>query len=229
MVDRRPGLLAAMRIGVFGTGVVGQTIATRLVELGHDVVLGARDAANEKAAAWVAATGERAGHGTFADAAANGALLVNATAGLGTLAAVASADGADLEGKVLIDVSNALDHSAGFPPRLSTAPGDSIGEQLQRAHPTVHVVKSLNTMTAAVMMEPARAGEGHEVFVAGDHDGAKTEVSALLQEIGWPESHIRDVGGIEAARGLEAYVLFWVALRMALGTSEFNIAITKQS
>ena len=218
-----------MRIGVFGTGVVGQTVATRLVELGHEVMLGSRDAANEKALAWKSGAGERASNGTFADAAAFGELLVNATNGGGSLAAMGSADGADLEGKVLLDISNPLDFSYGFPPQLSTPQGDSLAEQIARAHQQLRVVKALNTMNADVMVDPARVAGDHVVFVASDDQGAKTEVSALLQEIGWPAERVVDAGGLDAARGLEAYVLFWVRLMGALGTPVFNISIQRAS
>jgi predicted dinucleotide-binding enzyme len=215
-----------MRIGIFGTGVVGQTVGAKLVELGHEVRLGSRDAANEKAVAWAATAGDRASNGTFADAAAFGELLVNATAGTVSLAAIGSADGADLEGKVLIDISNPLDFSFGFPPQLSTEQGDSVAEQIQRAHAALRVVKALNTMNAGVMAEPGRVAGDHVVFVASDDEGAKTEVSALLQEMGWPESRVVDFGGLAASRGLEAYVLFWVGLMQALGTPEFNITVS---
>lgn len=218
-----------MRIGVFGTGVVGQTVGSKLVELGHEVMLGSRDAANDKALAWKDRAGERASNGTFAETAAFGDLLVNATNGGGSLAAIGSADGADLEGKVLVDVSNPLDFSYGFPPQLSTPQGDSLAEQIARAHESLRVVKALNTMNADVMVDPGRVAGDHVVFVASDDAGAKTEVAALLQEIGWPAERVVDVGGLDAARGLEAYVLLWVRLMGAFGTSEFNIGIHRAS
>src|SRR4051794_34657949 len=131
-----------MRIGVLGTGTVGQTIGTRLIEVGHEVVMGARDAANPKAASWAESQGARAG--TFADAAGHGEVVVNATAGTGSLAALAAAGGDRLAGKVLVDVSNPLDFSGGFPPSLSVVNTDSLAEQIQRAYPDAKVVKALN-------------------------------------------------------------------------------------
>ena len=227
MTDWTARLLAAMRIGIFGTGVVGQTVGSKLVELGHEVMLGSRDAANEKAVAWKDGAGDRASNGTFAQAAGFGDLLVNATNGGGSLAAIGSVDGADLEGKILLDLSNPLDFSYGFPPQLAVEQGDSLAEQIARAHESLRVVKALNTMNADVMVDPGRVTGDHVVFVAGDDDGAKTEVSALLQEIGWPADRVVDMGGLDAARGLEAYVIFWVRLMQSLGTPEFNISIQR--
>src|SRR5690348_13653876 len=138
--------MPAMKIGVLGTGMVGQTIAGKLVALGHDAKMGARDAKNEKAAAWAARAGAKASHGTFADAAAFGEILFVCTNGAGTLAALRSAG--DLAGKILIDVSNLLDFSAG-------APAESLGEQVQREFPSAKVVKTLNTVNCALMVDPS--------------------------------------------------------------------------
>ncbi|HEV7653647.1 MAG TPA: NAD(P)-binding domain-containing protein [Mycobacteriales bacterium] len=208
-----------MKIGVLGTGPVGQAIATRLAELGHEVTMGARDAANEKAAAWAAEHGGAAGD--FRQAAAGAELVVNATAGSHAAAAVGQADPGP--GTVLLDVSNALDGN--FPPGLTVPPGDSTAEQLQRAHPQARVVKALNTMNCEVMVHPELVPAPHEVFVAADDDAAKAAVTALLQQFGWPEGSVRDVGPLSSARGLEAGVLFWVTLRVALGHNHFNFHI----
>jgi predicted dinucleotide-binding enzyme len=216
-----------MRIAVLGTGTVGEAIGSKLVEVGHDVVMGSRSAGNEKAAAWADRFDERADHATFAEAAAHGELVVNATAGVGSLEALRAAGADNLSAKVLLDVANPLDFSGGFPPRLSVANDDSLGEQIQREFPQARVVKALNTMTAAVMVDPGLVPGEHEVFVAGDDAAAKQEVSALLESIGWPATAIRDLGGISAARAQEAYVLFWVALMQANGTAVFNIHVAR--
>jgi predicted dinucleotide-binding enzyme len=216
-----------MRVAVLGTGSVGDAIASKLVELGHDVVMGSRTAGNEKAVAWAGRFDERAGHGTFADAAAHAELVVNATAGTGSLDALRAAGGDNLSGKVVMDVANPLDFSGGFPPRLSVVNDDSLGEQIQREFPDARVVKALNTMTAAVMVDPASIPGEHEVFVAGDDAAAKEQVAALLESFGWPGAAVRDVGGISSARALEAYVLFWVALMQAGGSSVFNIHVAR--
>src|SRR5919199_5873986 len=143
-----------MRIGVLGTGMVGQTLATKLVELGHEVTMGARAAGNEKAAEWASGADEGAAEGSFADAAAHGELLFNCTAGTASLDALRAAGSEELRGKVLVDVANPLDFSGGLPPRLSVANDDSLAEQIQREFPDARVVKALNTVTAAVLVAP---------------------------------------------------------------------------
>jgi predicted dinucleotide-binding enzyme len=214
-----------MRVGVFGTGTVGQTLGSRLVEVGHEVVMGARDAANPRAAGWAAERNARAG--TFADAAAHGELLVNATAGTGTMAALASVAAGDLAGKVLLDAANPLDFSGGFPPSLSVVNTDSLAEQIQRTYPDVRVVKALNTMTADVMARPDQLSGPHDLFVAGDDADAKTAVVAVLAQFGWPAGSVVDLGGIQAARGMEMYLPLWLNLMGALGTSIFNIKVVR--
>ena len=212
-----------MRIGVLGTGPVGQALATRLVEAGHEVTMGSRDPDNPKARDWAARAGERAAAGDFAAAAAGAEVVVNATAGGGSLAALAAAG--DLAGKVVADVANALDATGGMPPVLSVPQGDSLAEQIQRAHPDARVVKTLNTMNGDVMAHPELVAGEHDVFVAGDDAAAKDTVTALLGDLGWPAASVVDLGGLSAARGLEFYVLFWVAVRMATGHNHFNVKI----
>jgi predicted dinucleotide-binding enzyme len=214
-----------MRIGVFGTGTVGQTLGSRLVEVGHEVVMGARDAANPRAAEWASGAGARAG--TFGAAARHGELLVNATAGTGTLAALASVDVADLAGKVLLDASNPLDFAGGFPPVLSVANTDSLAEQIQRTYPDLRVVKALNTVTADVMARPAQLSGPHDVFMAGEDADAKAAVADLLAAFGWPAGSVVDLGGIRAARGMEMYMPLWLGLMGTLGTSIFNIKVVR--
>jgi hypothetical protein len=174
-----------MNIGMLGTGVVGRTLATKLVELGHTVTMGARAAHGDSALAWVAwASGgssvggppaDRAHEGTFADAAGSGEVLVNATSGAHSLEALAQAGQANLEGKVLIDVANPLDFSKGMPPTLSVCNTDSLGEQIQHTFPAARVVKALNTVSAAVMVDPAVVAESHTIFVCGDDGAAKAK------------------------------------------------------
>lgn len=215
-----------MRIGVLGTGTVGHAVATRLVELGHDVVMGSRDATNPKAIAWADSTGAHAAAGDFAAAATHGELVVNATAGTGSLAALAAAGDA-LAGKVLLDIANALDFSGGMPPSLAVANTDSLGEQIQRAHPRARVVKTLNTVTADVMVHPGLVAAEHSVFVAGDDAEAKATAAHLLEQFGWPRGSILDLGGIQAARGMEMYLPLWLSLRSALGTAVFNVRVVR--
>ena len=216
-----------MRIGVLGTGVVGRTIATKLVELGHEVTMGSRTRDNEQAAEWVATTGAGAAQGTFADAAAFGELLFNCTSGSAALDVLRSIPAEDLAGKTLADVSNPLDFSQGMPPGLFTGSRDSLGEQIQREVPDARVVKTLNTVNASVMVDPAGVPGEHDVFVCGDDADAKAQVSELLESFGWPRDRIVDLGDISGSRGAEAYLLLWLRLLGALGTSAFNIRVVR--
>ncbi|MFP5318041.1 MAG: NADPH-dependent F420 reductase [Acidimicrobiia bacterium] len=214
-----------MRIGVLGTGIVGQTLGRRLVELGHEVRMGSRSAGNEKAAAWVAEVGEGASEGTFTEAAAFGDLLVNATNGNASLEALEAAGAANLAGKVLVDVSNALDTSQGMPPAVGVGNADSLGERIQRAFPEARVVKTLNTMNCSVMVDPTLVPGSHTVFVCGDDEPAKGDVRRLLAEFGWPPGDVLDLGGIASARGVEMYVALWVQLWMTTGTGQLNVKV----
>jgi predicted dinucleotide-binding enzyme len=215
-----------MKIGIFGTGVVGTTIGTKLVELGHDVKVSARAADNAKGAAWVAAHGARASQGSYADAATFGELLFNCTAGTGSLAALEAAGAAALGDKVLVDVSNPLDFSKGFPPSLSVANTDSLAEQLQRAFPKVKVVKALNTMNASLMVNPALVAGDHDAFVCGNDAVAKGQVTEILKGwLGW--KYVVDLGDLTAARGQEMFVIFWVRVMGALKTPMFNVHLAR--
>lgn len=212
-----------MRIGVFGTGEVGQAIGTRLVETGHHVTMGGRDPAGGKALEWAAGTGGDAGD--FAAAARDAELVVNATGGGVSLDAFERA-GSRLDGVVVMDVSNPLDFSGGELD-LTVPRTDSVAERLQRAYPGARVVKALNTMNNQVMVHPELVPGPHEAFLAGDDPDAKATVTGLLRGFGWPAEGILDVGALSAARGLEAGIQFWVTLRMALGTNQFNFHLAR--
>jgi predicted dinucleotide-binding enzyme len=214
------------RFGVLGTGVVGQTIATKLLALGHEVAMGSREAGNKKAVDWAADAGERAREGSFADAAAFGEIVVNATAGTASLEAISQAGDDALSGKTLLDISNPLDFSGGFPPTLAVVNDDSNAEQIQRAHPDARVVKTLNTITAAVMVDPSRVPGSHNVFVAGNDDAAKADAIELLTSFGWPREDVIDLGDLTAARGLEMYLPLWLRL-MQGGSPYFNIKVVR--
>ena len=214
-----------MRIGVLGTGTVGQRLSTKLVELGHEVRMGSRDATNEKAQAWAASAGERGSGGTFADAAAFGEVVVNCTAGAASVEALEQAGEDALRGKVLVDVSNPLDFSRGMPPRLTVCNDDSLAEQIQRRFPDARVVKTLNTVNASVMVDPRTVPGDHDVFVCGDDGGAKTQVAELLRSFGWPREAIVDLGGIDGARATEMYLPMWLRLRQACGTPHVNVHV----
>jgi 8-hydroxy-5-deazaflavin:NADPH oxidoreductase len=216
-----------MRVGVLGTGMVGRALASKLVDVGHDVVMGSRDAANEAAADWVASTGGAGRAGTFAEAAAHAELVVNATSGAASLAALELAEADNLVGKVLVDVANPLDFSRGMPPSLTVANTDSLAEQIQRTFPGARVVKALNTVHASVMVAPEELSAPTNLFVAGDDTEAKEIVVGILESFGWQATAITDLGGLDAARGLEAYVTFWVRVMQALGTPAFNVAVVR--
>jgi hypothetical protein len=214
-----------MYIGVLGTGTVGRTLAQALVDRGHDVRMGARAAGNANAVAWAQGAGPLASEGSFADAAAFAELVFNATAGAASLDALEMAGAERLAGKVLIDVANPLDFSRGMPPTLTVCNDDSLGEQIQRALPDVRVVKTLNTVTAAVMVDPGLVAGSHTIFVAGDDPTAKQQATDLLQEFGWPAESIIDLGDITAARGMEMYLALWLRLWGATGTPVLNVEV----
>lgn len=225
-----------MNIAVLGTGMVGQAIAGRLDELGHSVVIGTRDPGatlartepdqmgNAPFSAWHAA---HAGVevATFADAAARADLVMNASSGAATLDVLGMAGAGNLAGKVVVDIANPLDFSAGFPPTLSVKDTDSLGEQVQRAFPEARVVKSLNTLTASLMVDPKALGESSTVFVSGEDAAAKATVVELLESFGHDD--VIDLGGIETARGTEMLLSVWLRLMGSLGTGHFNFKVVR--
>ncbi|MFT3709124.1 MAG: NAD(P)-binding domain-containing protein [Archangium sp.] len=216
-----------MRIAVFGSGTVGETLGSKLIELGHDVKMGSRSATNEKAAEWVRKSGPRASAGTFADAAKFGELIVNATKGDATLEVFRQAGQENTAGKPVIDISNPLDFSKGFPPTLFVSNTDSLAEQLQKENPKAHIVKSLNTMTAAVMVNPRALSGSHDTWLAGNDAGAKEKVRGVLLSFGWKAEEIIDCGDLTASRAIESMLPMWLRLYGALKTPMFNLKIVK--
>lgn len=214
-----------MKIAILGTGMVGATIGSKLVQLGHDVRMGSRTAGNEKAAAFVAQNGSRASQGTFADAAAFGEVIFNCTKGEHALAALQLAGAANLKGKTLIDISNPLDFSNGMPPSLFVCNTDSLGEQIQRAFPDTHVVKTLNIVNCEVMVNAGKSGGDPTMFVSGNDAGAKAQTIEFLNAFGW--SDIIDLGDITTARGTEQLLPIWVRTYMATGNGYFAFKIVR--
>jgi predicted dinucleotide-binding enzyme len=227
-----------MKIGVFGTGMVGQAISGKLAELGHDVIVGTRDVAKTMAHTQPNAYGFPAFSvwqkqnpgvklGAFADAARHGEIVFNGTNGGGSLEALHQAGESNLNDKILIDIANPLDFSQGNPPTLSVCNTDSVGEQIQRAFPNVKVVKTLNTVTASLMVNPRQLADGeHHLFISGNDAEAKAQVIQWLTTwFGW--KHIIDLGDITNARGTEMYLPIWIRLMGALGTGVFNIKVVK--
>lgn len=217
-----------MKISVLGTGMVGQAIATKLIQLGHEVKMGSRSGHNEKASEWISANGEKASQGTFAEAALTGEIIFNCTKGEIALEVMRQAGSENLKGKILIDISNPLDFSKGMPPTLLIVNDNSLGEEIQKALPDTHVVKTLNTLTAKLMVNPELVNNGdHDIFMSGNSKEAKEKVSALLQTFGWGAAHIIDLGDITTARGTEQLLPVWVRLYASMGTPMFQFKIVK--
>lgn len=212
-----------MKAAVLGTGTVGRAISARLAELGHDVVVGTRDVDATRARGLDIGDVRLA---TFADAAAYGDVIVNATSGDVSLAVLDAAGAANLAGKVLIDIANPLDFSDGFPPTLFVKDTDSIGEQIQAAFPAARVVKTLNTLTAELMVHPRLLADGdHTVFVSGNDASAKEVVLDLLRSFG--HTDVIDLGDITSSRGTEMYLPLWLRAMGALGTPMFSIKMVR--
>jgi predicted dinucleotide-binding enzyme len=214
-----------MKIGILGTGMVGATLGTKLIQLGHEVTMGSRSVTNENAVHWAKENGGRASCGTFTDAAMFGEMVFNCTAGAASLAAITSAGASNLKGKVLVDVANPLDFSKGMPPTLTVCNTDSLGEQIQRSFASVRVVKALNTMNCKVMVEPTLVGGEHDVFLCGNDPGAKAKVREVLKSFGWQS--IIDLGDISAARGMEMLLPVWLRLMGQFQTANFNFRIAR--
>jgi len=213
-----------MKIGVLGTGMVGATIATKLIELGQEVMMGSRNAGSEKAVTWAQAKGANASQGAYAQAARFGEILFNCTQGTASVEALQSSGADNLKGKILIDVANPLDFSHGAPPTLSICNTDSLGELIQRTFPETKVVKTLNTVNCGVMVNPALVPGDHDIFVCGNDAGAKARVAELLKQwFGWRS--VIDLGGISAARATEQMMPIWLRLYGVLGTLHFNLRV----
>jgi len=228
-----------MKIAVLGTGVVGQTIAAKLEELNHDVIIGCRNTADVLSRNKPDNFGRppfkewyrehpKMKLGRFGEAASFGEFIINATNGAGSLEALKLAGEKNLNNKILLDISNPLDFSKGFPPSLFVCNTDSLAEQIQREFPAVKVVKSLNTINAFVMVNPSIVQGEHDVFVNGNDESAKFEVKKLLNSFGWKSENIIDMGDIRTARGTEMYVFFWALLYGTFQTGTFNIKIMKE-
>lgn len=206
-----------------GTGMVGRTLAPAFAALGHDVVIGTRHPGETAARDdWTLELPLRA----YPDVAEGADLVVNATNGRASLAALAAVGAAALGGRVLLDVANPLDASAGFPPTLAVKDTDSLAEQIQRAFPGARVVKSLNTVNCNVMVDPTRVGDGGTtMFVAGDDAKARGVVVSLLQALGWRD--VIEFEELSAARGMEMWLPLWIRLMGRLGTADFNIRVVR--
>lgn len=213
------------KIAVLGTGDVGQQIGKKLVALGHEVRLGSRSVDNEKAVAWASAVGAKGAPATFADAVRFSDEIVF-FCGLGQAAnEILGAAGDALTGKIVVDLSNPLDFSKGFPPSLTVCNTTSLGEEIQAAFPKARVVKTLNTMSNPVMVNPGALPEATDILLCGNDAEAKARVVDVLRSFGW--ERVIDLGDITNARGMEAWLLLWVRLFGAFKTPMFNIRIVR--
>jgi len=212
-----------MKYGVLGTGMVGQAIARKLASMGHNVKMGSRTADNEKAKAFADEAGDNAGHGTFDDVAAFAETLFLCVQGAHVSAVLDAINDDHVAGKVLIDLTNPLDFSAGMPPFLSVAGNTSLGEQLQARLPAANVVKTLNTVNCDLMVDPQSLPGAHDMFMCGNDEVAKASVKSLLQDFGWKQ--VYDLGDIKASRGTESYLPLWLRLWGNLGTGTFNVHV----
>ena len=212
-----------MRIGVLGSGIVGQTIGSKLIHLGHEVMMGSREAANPTAITWAKKEGPRASFGTFGNAAAFAELVFNCTLGAASLEALRQSGAENLNAKILVDTSNPLDYSSEIW-TLTVCNTDSLGEQIQREFPGARVVKSLNTMNCNVMVDPGKLKERTDVFVSGNDTEAKAVVISILRDwFGW--TSVIDLGDIATSRGVEMFVVMWQSLRNWTSSHRFNIKV----
>ncbi len=226
-----------MNIGILGTGMVGQVVGAALATKGHSVMIGTRDvqkslASSEPNVYGMPAFGtwhkdnQHIKVGTFAEAAKFGELLVNATSGLVSLDALKAAGADNLGSKILIDIANELDFSKGMPPRALANTDRSLGEDIQAAFPNLKVVKTLNTMNAFIMVNPALVKGGDStVFINGNDADAKARVSEILKSFGWQD--IMDLGDITASRSVEMILPLWLKGWGVIGNTRFKFKIAR--
>jgi predicted dinucleotide-binding enzyme len=227
-----------MKISILGTGMVGQVIAEKMMQLGHVTFMGTRNAAETIARqepnrmTGISFADWHASHTdvqlvNFEDLPTDTDIWINASSGQASLEVLKKVTEKKLSKGVLLDLANPLNFSNGMPPSLAVCNTDSLAETIQRAFPSVKVVKSLNTMNCTIMMDPSLVPGDHQVFVCGDHDGAKRVVVDLLREVGWIEGNILDLGGLVAARGTEMMLPVWLQIYGKLGTGNFNFNVVR--
>ena len=215
-----------MKIAVLGSGMVGNTIATKLVQLGHQVLMGSRTAKSEGGEEWLRAVNRKAQIGTFADAAAFGEIVFDCTNGANSLTALRAAGANNLRGKILIHVGNPLDFPKGMPPTLTLCNTDSLGEQVQHEFPDAFVVKALNTVNCELMIQPSLVPGDHHLFICGNDTGAKGKVTTWLCDwFGWRSDNILDLGDITGSRGMEMWMPLWLRLYGKIGHPHFNLRL----
>jgi 8-hydroxy-5-deazaflavin:NADPH oxidoreductase len=218
-----------MKIAVLGTGMVGNALGTKLVQEGHEVIMGSRAANNEAARKWASSLGERARTATFQDAAVFGEIVISCTGGMHSMEALESVGVKPLQNKILIDVSNPLQQDKDGSMILGFCNTDSLGERIQKAFPETSVVKALNTVNCDIMVDPSRVPGDHNLFICGNDTAAKKEVTKYLSDwFGWKIDNIIDVGDIAAARGTEMMMPLWMRLfQGVVGNPHFNYHIVR--
>ena len=213
-------------IAILGTGMVGDAIGSKFIELGHSVMMGSRTSDNEKAKAFVNKHNGKAQAGTFEEAANFGEIIFNCTSGVGSLNALQLAGEKNLAGKIIVDVANPLDFSKGTPPSLSIVNSNSLGEEIQKTFPSAKVVKTLNTMWCGLMVNPEMVqGGDHHNFICGNDAEAKLKVKDILKSFGWKDERMLDLGDLSAARGTEMYLPLWLRIYGATNNGAFNLKI----
>jgi 8-hydroxy-5-deazaflavin:NADPH oxidoreductase len=218
-----------MKIGILGTGMVGNALGTKLVQVGNEVTMGSRSAKNESAQNWADSLGERAHAATFRDAAVFGEIVISCTGGMHSMAALESVGADPIRGKILIDVSNPLQQDKDGSMILGICNTESLGERIQRAFPQTRVVKALNTVNCDIMIEPSRVPGDHNLFICGNDPDAKKQVTQYLSDwFGWKQQNIIDVGDITTARGTEMMMPLWMRLfQGVVGHPHFNYHIVR--
>ena len=209
------GRLAQSRVGVLGSGEVGRRLAAGFQSRGHEVMIGSRDPGKPELREWLSGDGADIKAGTFEQAAVHGELLVLAVLGSAAQDAIAETGLENFGGKVVIDATNPLDFSDGFPPKLSISGQDSLGERVQRALPGAKVVKAFNTIGNPYFVDPRFSDGEPTMLIAGDDESAKRTVTDALADFGW--SDVVNIGGIEGSRELEAICITWVKIGGARG------------
>ncbi len=215
-----------MRIGILGSGQVGRTLGAGFASKGHDVRIGTRSPKKPALQKWLRGATGTVSLGTYADAAAHGELLVLACPGAAAMDVIEAAGPERFDGKILLDVSNPLAFDDGQPPGLFARVTDSLGERVQRRLPNTKVVKGLNTMNASTMIRPKMRQGLADVLLCGNNKAAKRKVAGLIRDFGW--ATLIDVGGIESARWMEAWVPLWVRIADELGSWKVALHILRE-
>ncbi len=198
-----------MKVGILGTGDVGKAIAKGLLALGHEVMIGARSAGSEKATAVAAELGAKAVAGSFAEAAAYGEVVVLATLGSVNEQVIAATGADNLTGKVVLDTTNPLDFTKGFPPSLLQPKEGSGAQAIQALAPGARVLKVFKPVRNALMFRPELQGGAPTMFLCGNDEVAKATAAEIVTAFGWEPI---DVGTLAAAHWLEAMCMVWVAV-----------------